>query len=237
MICLIFHDRLRMGSTTLSLLKEIPLFLTTSDDTLTWLARHAVTRSYEANQAIVYQNEPGSALYIILSGRVKVVLQGEEGGEVMLTSLGKGEFFGEMAVVDGLPRSASVIALEPTELLIVTREVFLTLIQRNPELALVFMRELSRRLRLADAKIESLALMDVYGRVARVLRELAEKEGRVEGGKTIIERRPPQHEIAAMAGTSRETVSRILNDFIRSGYISIEGKRLIIYEIHTSKGG
>lgn len=217
------------------LLKATPLFLHSSEETLHWLARQAVTRLYEANQAIVYQNEPGTALYIILSGRVKVVLHGEEGKEVILATLARGEFFGEMAVVDGLPRSASVIAMEPTLLLIVTREVFLTLIQRSPELALSFIRELSRRLRLADAKIESLALMDVYGRVARVLREIAEREGRVEEGRIVVEKRPTQQEIAAMAGTSRETVNRILNDFIRSGYISIEGKRLIIHELLGEK--
>jgi CRP-like cAMP-binding protein len=224
-----------MPGTFLELLRETPLFSTTPEETLSWLSRQAVTRSYEPNQAIVYQNEPGNAFYIILAGRVKVVLRGEEGKEVILTTLGRGEFFGEMAVVDGLPRSASVIAIEPTKLLIITREVFLTLIQRTPELALSFIRELSRRLRLADAKIESLALLDVYGRVARVLREIGEKEGRKEGNEIIIEKRPTQTEIAAMAGTSRETVSRILSDFIRSGYISIEGKKLILHEPHETK--
>jgi len=221
-----------MSGTLVELLKGTPLFSSTPEETLHWLARQAVTRSYESNQTIVYQNEPGYAFYIILSGRVKVVLRGEEGKEVILTTLGRGEFFGEMAVVDGLPRSAFVIAIEPTKLLIVTRDVFLTLIQRTPELALSFIRELSRRLRLADAKIESLALLDVYGRVARVLREIGEKEGRKEGGSIVIDKRPTQTEIAAMAGTSRETVSRILSDFIRSGYISIEGKKLILHEYH-----
>jgi CRP-like cAMP-binding protein len=221
-----------MSGTLVELLKGTPLFSSTPEETLHWLARQAVTRSYESNQTIVYQNEPGYAFYIILSGRVKVVLRGEEGKEVILTTLGRGEFFGEMAVVDGLPRSASVIAMEPTKLLIITRDAFLTLIQRTPELALSFIRELSRRLRLADAKIESLALLDVYGRVARVLREIGEKEGRKEGDSIVIDKRPTQTEIAAMAGTSRETVSRILSDFIRSGYISIEGKKLILHEYH-----
>jgi CRP/FNR family transcriptional regulator/CRP/FNR family cyclic AMP-dependent transcriptional regulator len=211
-------------------LRNISLFSTTPTEVLSWLCGKAFLRNYEENQPIILQNEPGTTLYLILEGRVKVVLYGEEGKELVLTILGKGDFFGEMAVVDGLPRSASVIAIEFSRLLLIQREVFLGLIQRAPELSLQFMKELSRRLRLADARIESLALMDVYGRVARVLRELTLKGGKKKGNEWIVENRPTHQEIASMAGTTRESVTRVINDLIRAGYLRVEGKNLIIQE-------
>jgi len=211
-------------------LRNISLFSTTPTEVLSWLCGKAFLRNYEENQPIILQNEPGTTLYLILEGRVKVVLYGEEGKELVLTILGKGDFFGEMAVVDGLPRSASVIAIEFSRLLLIQREVFLGLIQRAPELSLQFMKELSRRLRLADARIESLALMDVYGRVARVLRELTLKDGKKKGNEWIVENRPTHQEIASMAGTTRESVTRVINDLIRAGYLRVEGKNLIIQE-------
>lgn len=187
-------------------------------------------RTYAKDEIILQQDEPGDALFLILEGRVKVVLYGEDGKEVILSTLKDGDFFGEMALLDGGPRSASVVALESSRLVRLRRRSFMDFLREHPDMALRLLEELSHRLRTADGKIGSLALMDVYGRVARALRDLAASEGKQAGRNVVIERRPTQQDLAAMVGTSRETVSRVLSDFARSGFLTLDGKRLILHD-------
>lgn len=212
------------------ILKNIALFANWSEEELGKLVDLADERTYGRDEVILQQDEPGDALYVILGGRVKVVLYGEDGKEVILSTLRDGDFFGEMALLDGGPRSASVVALEESRLVRLRRRPFLDFLRAHPDMALKILEELSQRLRLADGKIGSLALLDVYGRVAGALRELARTEGVQAGRNVVIERRPTQQELAAMVGTSRETVSRVLNDFARSGFLTLDGKRLILHD-------
>ena len=151
--------------------------------------------------------------YIILSGRVKVLIPDEEGHEVILSVIGPHEFFGEMGLLDELPRSASVETLESCDMLRLSKAGFTGILKDNFELAMLIIRNLVRRLREADRKIESLALIDVYGRVARLLIDLAENMD----GKWIVERAPPKQEIARMIGASREMVSRVVKDLQKKG--------------------
>lgn len=219
-----------MDAETKAAFTQASLFTTLSDDDVERLLKIAEERHAERDEFILHQNEPGDALYVIISGRVKVVLYGEDGKEVILSTLRAGDFFGEMALIDGRPRSASVVAVEPTHLVRLRRAPFLAFLREYPEMSLRMLEALSLRLRMADGKIGSLTLMDVYGRVARVLRELAMQEGKQAGSNVIIGHRPTHQELAAMAGTSRETVSRVLNDFARSGLMTIDGKRLILHD-------
>lgn len=214
----------------IAILKAVPLFATLDDDQLGRVVGLSSDVRFDREQIILQQDEPGDALYILIEGRVKVVLYGEDGREVILSTLRDGDFFGEMALIDGGPRSASVVAVEDSRLVRIRRAPFLGLLREHPELSLRILEALTRRLRVADGRIGSLALMDVYGRVARALRELAQEEGQQRGRDLVLVKRPTHQELAAMAGTSRETVSRVLGDFARTGLCTIDGRSLILHD-------
>ncbi len=214
-------------------LKSFPLFADLDDEELTDIEKIVMTKKFSKDEIILYQFDPGDSLYMIAGGRVKVVLFSKDGKEVLLSTLGTSDFFGEMSLLDGMPRSASVVALEDSELIVLKRRDFLDLIRNHPEIALKILTELSRRLREADRKIGSLILMDVYGRVARLLLDLAEKEGKKINGEIVIEKRLKHKDIASMVGASRETVSRVLRDFAQSGFITVDNKRIIIHQSGT----
>lgn len=167
---------------------------------------------------------------MIVSGKVKVTNVGPEGKEVILSVLGAGDFFGEMSLLDEEPRSATVTATETTEMLTLRRREFMDLLNRNPHMLQSLLATLSGRLRHANAQIRSLALLDVLGRIAKLLIEIAEKDGRKLLDGSVVFRRPTHQEIASMVGTSRETVSRMIGELNRDGYIRISGKDIILSE-------
>ncbi len=186
-------------------------------------------REYAEGAIIVSQEGPGDSLFVLERGKAKVVLHGGSGREVILTIFkSPGDFFGEMSLLDDQPRSATVIAAERSRLRVLSRADFQAHIAGHPRTALRVLTELSRRLRRADAVIGNLALLDVYGRLAGKLRELAVAEGEETEEGIVVKQRPTQAEIAAMIGTTRETVSRALSEFSRRGYVSTSGKRLLI---------
>ncbi len=193
------------------------------DDQLASLAARAPAVSFPRNAVIVTEGDRSDALYIIVSGQVRVFVSDENGREVVLGAHGPGEFFGEM-VLDGEPRSASVMTLEPARLIIVPLAEVNAFLAASPEFALLLVRKLIARVRALTGNVKSLALLDVYGRVARLLIDLAAPR---DGGLTIAER-PTQQEIANRVGASREMVSRILSDLAAGGYIVIEGRRMVI---------
>lgn len=183
----------------------------------------AATRVFAKNAVIVSEGDDSGSVYVLLSGRVKVFLSDAQGREVELNRLGPGEYFGEVTL-DGGPRSASVMALEETRCAVVRRAELLELIERQPELALHMLRRLARRVRALSENVRSLALMDVYGRVARLLLELAEeKDGRLVIGEALTHK-----DIASRIGASREMVSRIFSDLAEGGYVSKEDGRLVV---------
>lgn len=209
-------------------LKKIPLFADLPSDHLDVLAALLKQKEFPRDGTILQRDDAGDALYIIVEGRVKVVLYGENGREIILSTLGDGDFFGEMSLIDGSPRSASVVALEAAKLLVLERSEFIQQVIQNPKIGLKVMEEMSRRLREADEKIGTLALLDVYGRLARLLIQLAKTSGTPQGDGVLIEQRPTHQDIAAMIGTSRETVSRGLSDFAKRGIIQMSGKKIVI---------
>jgi len=208
------------------ILKSVPLFSSFNDAHLNTLLTCVQHRSYPRGSFILRAGEETDALYIILSGRAKVLIPDEEGHEVILTIMGPQEFFGEMGLLDDLPRSASVETLEACEMLRLSKAGFTNVLKDNFELAMLIIRNLVRRMRDADRKIESLALIDVYGRVARLLIEMAQN---LEG-KWIVEHAPPKQEIARMIGASREMVSRVVKDLHRKGLIRAEKRRIHILD-------
>lgn len=197
-------------------LQSVPLFSQLSEEEVASISRATRNRTYPKNSVIVFEDDPGDALFVVKSGQVKVVLIGEDGREVILSVLGGGDFFGEMSLIDDQPRSAHVIAMEDSKLLVLYREDFHRCLERSPRIALGLLRALSRRLRSADDKIGGLVLLDVSGRVARLLLELAD-----EGNGTTISRSITHHTIAQMVGSSRETVSRTIRTFTENGLVAV----------------
>ncbi len=210
------------------LLKKVSLFQNVSDEELGKVASLLSPRDCPKDTHIVTQDEPGDAMFIIAKGRVKVVLYGDNGREVILTLLKSGEFFGEMALLDDLPRSANVIAHEDSQVLVLKRDQFADHIKNSPTTALNVMAELSRRLRRADEIIGNLATLDVYGRVAHIMIDLAKKDGEEVEEGILIRERPTQQDIASMIGTSRETVSRVLSEFQKRGFVEMRGREILL---------
>ncbi len=206
-------------------LRRVPLFSGLTEAQLETLAAGSARRSYPKGRTIVSEGEPSQSMYILLAGRAKVQRSDSEGKEVILAVLGSGEFIGEMSLIDDAPRSASVITLEPCEFMAVSKEAFKAMLVQSPEVAMNVMRGLVRRLREADKKIETLALLDVYGRVARVLLDFSEDVG----GERMVKNKLPRQEIAKMIGASREMVSRVMKGLEIDGYIVTmpEGKLVL----------
>ena len=177
----------------------------------------------------VYSQEQDEAgLFVIHDGQVKVSIVSEDGREVILSILGEGNFFGEMSLLDGHPRSANVTTTQATELLMVRRADFLRFIQKSPQTAIKLLSVLASRLRITDRKIEGLALSDVTGRISQTLLQLADEQGVATQEGVLIRDRPTHQDLANMSGTTRETVSRILKRLENQGYIVPRGRDLLI---------
>ncbi len=213
---------------TLALLRQVSIFRALPAEELSELGVRLRPRAAQAGSVMVSQQEPGDALFLIASGKVKVVLYGETGREIILSMLRTGDFFGEMSLLDEQPRSANVVAVEETELLTLDRDAFRNHLLSRPATSLAVLAELSLRLRHADEVIGNLALLDVYARVARAIRELARAQGQPVEGGMLIRERPTQQEMAGLIGTSRETVNRALSDFTRRGLLEMNGKQLLV---------
>jgi CRP/FNR family cyclic AMP-dependent transcriptional regulator len=209
---------------SLVVLRNVPLFSGLSEAELEKLSKVSVRKRVERTAFVVRAGESTDSLYILLTGRAKVTNTDEEGREIILAWLGPGEFFGEMGMIDGSPRSANVVASEACELLVLSKDAFQRCLQDNFLVAQKLMQILVRRLREADRKIESLALLDVYGRVARLLLELSVEEG----GRRIVKKKISKQDMARMIGASREMVSKVMRDLELSGYIATENDLVII---------
>jgi len=206
-------------------LAAVPLFANIPQLELVKLAAMARQESYAKNAEIMAEGDRSSGLYILLSGKVKVVLRSEEGKEIILAILNPTEFFGEMALLDEAPRSADIVAMAPTTVLVIAKQEFKAWLQRQPEMAFVIIKTLAQRLREADRKIGDLALMDVYGRVARALQGMAKEDGQ---GRMVVSENLSQQSLADIVGASREMVSRTLKDLAQVGHIWFDGKDIIV---------
>ncbi len=207
------------------MLEHVPLFSGLSEEALTEIEQHGSVKSYKKNTVVINQDDETHSLYVILSGSVKVFVSGEDGREAVLNHQTAGDYFGDLAMIDKEPRVASVMTMELSKFMIISREDFLSCLSKNPEIAINLIKPMTSRIRMLAKNVSSLALLDVYGRVARTLLEQAEEQGDV-----LVTDKLTQQEIADMVGASRAMVSRILKDLKEGGYISIEQKHITIHQ-------
>jgi CRP/FNR family cyclic AMP-dependent transcriptional regulator len=189
------------------------------------LAERGQVRSFPKNAVIINEGDKGESLFVILTGRVKVYVSDDDGREMVLDIHGPGDYVGEMAL-DGRPRSASVMTLEPVSCSIVTREDLRAAIAANPDVAMGLIATLIERARIATDNVKNLALMDVYGRVARLLLQLARDDG---SGSLVVPDRMTQQDIADRVGASRDMISRIFKDLTVGGYVTVENRSITIH--------
>jgi CRP/FNR family cyclic AMP-dependent transcriptional regulator len=207
-------------------LNKVSLFEGLPETDLDQISDLATVRSFPRNTVIISEGDNSDSMYVVLNGKVKVYLSDDEGKEIIINILKEGDYFGELALLDESPRSASVMTLEDCKFAVLSKQAFDECLTSNPEIALQVIRGLSARLRYLTENVKSLALMDVYGRVARTLLEMAEDQNGVQ----VINQKLTQRDIASMVGASREMVSRILKDLSLGGYITIESKSITINE-------
>lgn len=212
-------------------LANVSLFRDLEPKTRALLEMSLETMTFEKGDVIVQEREPSATLFIIKSGSVRISLRSDADREVTLAVLESGEFFGEMGVIDGEPRSATATAIERTVTLSMTPEQFRAQTRAHPEIALELLTILSKRLRAADEQIDSLAFLDVQGRVARMLLNIADKHGEAAEAGVVIPLEMTRREMANMVGTSRETLTRVLKQFERLGFIKLRKGEAILVDL------
>ncbi|HUP65823.1 MAG TPA: Crp/Fnr family transcriptional regulator [Thermoanaerobaculia bacterium] len=211
------------------LFRRFDLFAELDEEEIEKISAHARPRKFHRDEVVFHADQPGDVFCLIVNGRVKVTMISPEGKELILSTLGPGEFFGEMSLLDDEPRSATVTAIEPLELLTIWRNDLLQIMKDDFSITRKLVAELSKRLRRASRRIESLVTMDVYGRLARFLLELARDQGRPLDNGYVAVSRPTHQAIANTIGTSRETVSRLLHDLMEQKLLLSEGKTIYLH--------
>jgi len=211
-------------------LKSVSLFSSLSDPDLERLAAIAIPRKYRKNKVLFRQGDPGNVLFILTEGEVKVSLLSSNGKEVILKMMFAKDFFGEMSLLDGKFRSATVTTVTPCETLIIERADFTRLIGEYPEFVLEILATLNRRLRNSTKQISNITFFDAYGKVAQLLLNLVEEYGRDEGDSIVLIPKYSRQEMAGMAGLTRETFTRVLHEFQERDYLVLEGKKILIAE-------
>lgn len=219
-----------MSERVLKLLSGVELFSELEPEDLAKVVTVAQVRPVAKDTTIFHAGDPADAVFVVASGKVKIVVTSSDGKEFILTVLGAGQVFGEMALLESAPRSATVITATAVELLVINRKEFHHLLATSPSISRNLLAILSRRLRRANSKMESLAYMDVAGRLARYLLDLARDHGQQLGNGWVVVRRPTHSDIAHSIGTSRETVSRLINEFEDSLGLVNKGKYTYIRE-------
>jgi CRP/FNR family transcriptional regulator/CRP/FNR family cyclic AMP-dependent transcriptional regulator len=212
-------------------LSRVALFSNLDVESLRALASAMRRRSFRPGEVIFHRDDPGQMLYIIREGKVKIYITSPEGQEVVLAVFGPGDYFGELALLDGQPRSASAITLDGVEAYALQRNDFITAVSHYPRIAIQVMNVLSRRLRQTDAMIEDLLFLDVHGRVAKKLLELAEVHGIRTAEGIRIELRLTQSDLAALVGASRESVNKVMGYFADKRFISTEKRKITILRL------
>jgi CRP/FNR family cyclic AMP-dependent transcriptional regulator len=195
-----------------------------SDPMVRELASRGQARSFPKNTVIINEGDRGDSLFVILSGKVKVYVSDDDGREMILDMHGPGDYVGEMSL-DGQPRSASVMTMEPTTCAVVTRDALREAISKNADIAMALIGTLIERARIATDNVKNLALMDVYGRVARLLLSLAKEQ---PDGRLLVPERMTQQDIADRVGASRDMISRIFKDLTIGGYVSVVDRQITI---------
>ena len=214
----------------ISFLRSVSLFSELQDSDLKKIGNMLATRTFNRNVTVLIEEDTGSTMFIILKGSIKITRISEEGREVILSILNEGDFFGEMSILDDEPRSANAVTLEKSQLLVIHRKDFFQMLSDYPQITINMLKEFAHRLRRGDSQIKSLSLQDAVSKVASTIIRIADDSGTIYKGQVAISNLPPQQDLASMAGTSRETISRAIGSLTKLGYLKKEGGRLIILD-------
>jgi CRP-like cAMP-binding protein len=210
-------------------LREVPLFATVPEPYFGEIAARIRWRRYTTSEVVFHQHDIGEGLYLVARGAVRLFLRSDDGQELTIARFEPGEFFGELSAIDEEPRSATAVAAEPCDLLILHRSDFLSYLRARPEAAVFCLRILARRLRQADAQLGDATFLTLPARLAKTLVELGHSYGEVDqNGAIRVTLRLTQSELASMVGGSRPTVNQLLQRFRRLGWITIEGRSLVL---------
>ena len=219
---------------SIAVLERVPLFESFEVDELTGLASVLSLQKFARNALVILAEDQGDSFFIIRTGKVKVSVTGPDGREIILSILGPGEFFGELSLLDGHPRSADVTTTERTELLVIRRSDFVRVIEDYPVIPTRLMVTLATRLRKSDRQVAGLALLGISERISSVLLTLAEEQGEETENGIVIAKRPTHQVLASMVGTTRETVTRVMKRLADEGYIRVDGRKLFILKQDSS---
>jgi CRP-like cAMP-binding protein len=219
------------GRPVVDVLAEIRLFQVLSQEGISAAARAGLSRIYAPGQIICHQGEPGDHLYVLIEGLVKIVFTSERGDEMVLNILGPEEIFGELALLDGSPRSASVVALKPTSVFVLPRRQLLELMSVNPGLADEFLKLIGKLVRNLTEKAGDLAFLDLVGRLAKLLLQLSAMHGDVHG--VVLDSGLTQTDLAGMIGASRPAVNRALQSLAARGLIAVRGRIIVLRDLEA----
>lgn len=222
-----------MGTVNIASLGRVKLFAGLAAEDLVALAANLQRRRYGKGQFIFQEGDPGLCLYLVESGKVKITSFSSEGKGLVLNLFGPGDFFGELALLDGEPRSADAVAQEPCQLLLLQRDDFMRFLETRPHVAIKLLATVSSRLRHTTQQAENMVFFDLPARLARVLLELAEAERTSAEGEWVITSRPTQAELAEMVGATRESVNKWLGVYEEQGLIRRERNQLVILQPET----
>ncbi len=211
-------------------LKNVDIFTLLEESYLKEVANLASLKSFKKNKVIFHQGDPGNVLFVLLSGQVKIFIDHEDGRESILKVVCENEFFGEMSLLDGEFRSATISALEDSKALIISRDDFINIVKQYPAFTLNMLATLSRRIRNADNKIFSLTFLDAYGKVSQLLIDLIKNNGKRIDELIVIDSPLSRLEMAEMAGVSRETFARIINKYQAKGCLKLEGRNIVVFD-------
>lgn len=216
-------------------LAKIPIFSGLDFNVLSEIEKLGETKNFNKDSVILFEKQSDSALIIVLTGSLKLTKMSEGGNEVVLDVVGESGYWGDTSILDGMPPSVNITAQEDSEVFIIGREKFLALLKNNPAISISLLGELTRKLRSCSMKMKANSLKSAEGKVAAVLTELVDDLGEIKNGWIEIENPPGQQELADMAGTSRETISRTLHSFTKKGLIEIDGRKIRIKELDKFK--
>ncbi len=217
-----------MPAVIIDLLKKVPIFSALDDQSLSSLSEHMRHRTFRKSTMLFHKEQAGDALYLVESGHVRIFLPTESGEELTVDVAGPDDVFGELALLDGRPRSASAATIEDTSIYTLNREDFQRFLTATPQFAASLIALLSTRIRQLTEYAESLAFLDIHGRVAWVLLQMAERYGTRNDGEVEIDFDMTQAELASMVGATRERVNRALASFRTQGLLELHGKKIVL---------
>lgn len=212
----------------IQLLERVPFLAALSDEDRRWLSERVRRRTYARGDIVFQKDDPGQSLFIVEEGTVRIYMPGAQGTDLTLAVMGPGDFFGDMSLLDGRPRSASAAAVTDATLLSLERADFTNLLRARPDAALAVLAEITGRLRGSDQMASDLAFLDASGRLARKLLELAERHGVKRDGGVLLDVQLTQEDLANMIGVTRESVNRNLSMFRRLGLVASQGRKIIL---------